>query len=168
MVNREPAFRLRDLNVSDVSGNSVPRNPTRTVPQLELRQAVEKACLGVFLLTGDVELAEIAVTACIGDLSEALFLPAARLALQLQRNGWEQAAGNRSLTTGALPTELDCVLQLPSDLRHCFVLRLLSGVSLPVCADILQMEREYISASTGMAASELALAVSPNAALSGC
>jgi hypothetical protein len=168
MVNRETAFRVRALNVTAVSGDFVPRNPTRTVPQLELRQAVEEAYLGVFLLTGDVELAEIAVTACIEDPTEALALRAVRLALQLQFNGSEQTASNTSLDTGALPTELNCVLRLPSHLRHGFVLRFLAGIPLPICEDILQMESEYISASTGTAALELALAVSRNAALSGC
>ena len=155
MANSKPAGRLPDLNGSD-----------------ELRKVVEKAYLGVFLLTANVELAEIAVTACIDaidieDLWDALPLCAARLALQLQRNGWEQGASNINLTTGALPTELDCVLRLPSDLRHCFVLRLLTGIALPICANVLEMESGPICASVGVAALELTRAVAPNAALSG-
>jgi len=158
--------------MSDVSGGSVPRNLTRTVSQLESREVVAKAYLGVFLLTANVELAEIAVTACIDaidieDPMEALPLCAARLALQLQRNGWKQAASHINPATGALPAELDCVLPLPDGLRHCFVLRLLTRVALPICANILQMESESICAGTGVAALEFARAVAPNAALSG-
>ena len=172
MVNCERAVRLRDLNVSDVLGDSSRRTLTRTVSQLELRQVVERAYLGVFLLTANVELAEIAVTACmdaidIEGLMEALPLCAVRIALELQRNGWEQAASNTNLITEAIPFELDCVLQLPSFLRHTVVLRLLTGVALPICSDILQMESESICASTSVTALKLARAIAPNSALSG-
>jgi hypothetical protein len=169
MVNSEPIVRLPDSNASEVSSDSVAPNLTRNAPPLELGKFVDKACLGVFLLTGNLELAEIAVTTCIDvveveDLTELLPLSAARLALQLQRNGWKQTANTR-LTMGALPIELDCVLQLPANLRQCFVLRLLSGAAIPVCADILQMESEYIGASAGVAALELARAIAPKSAL---
>jgi hypothetical protein len=172
MANGEPAVQLQDLNGRDISRDCVSRSLTRTAFQLELRQVVEKAYLGAFLLTANVELAETAVTACIDaveieDLKEVLPLGAARLALQLQRNGGKQAANNTNLPIGALPTELARVLQLPSDVRQCFVLRLLTGVALPTCSEMLEMDSEHISTSAGVAALELARAVAPNAALSG-
>jgi hypothetical protein len=167
MVNSEPIIRLPHSD----AGDSVPPNLTRNVSPLDLRKDVEKAYLGVFLLTGNLELAEIAVTTCIDvieveDLTEPLLLSAARLALQLQRNGWKQTA-NTQLAMGALPIELDCVLQLPANLRQCFVLRVLSGAALPVCADILQIESKRIGTSAGVAALELARAVAAKSAPSG-
>jgi hypothetical protein len=167
MVNSEPIIRLPDSD----AGDSVRPNLTRNVSPLELRKVVEKAYLGVFLLTGNLELAEIAVTTCIDvveveDLTEPLLLSAARLALQMQRNGWKQTA-NTQLTMGALPIELDCVLQLPANLRQCFVLRVLSGAALPVCEDILQMESKRIGTRARVAALELARAVAAKSAPSG-
>jgi hypothetical protein len=171
MLNPEPIIRLPDSYAREISSNSVPPNLTRNVPPLDLPKIVEKACLAVFLLTGNLELAEIAVRTCIEvieveDLTELLPVGAARLALQLQRNGRKPAA-NTDLAMGALPIELNCVLQLPANLRQCFVLRVLSGAALPVCADILQMESKRISTSADVAALELARAVAAKSAPSG-
>jgi hypothetical protein len=171
MVNSEPTVPLPDSNAGEVLGHPVRSNLTRNMPRPELRQVVEEACLAVFLLTGNLELAETAVTTCIDvveveDLTELLPVGAARLALHLQRKGWKPAA-NTDLAMGALPIELDCVLQLPANLRQCFVLRLFCGAALPVCVDILQMESERIGTSAGVAALELACAVAAKSAPSG-
>lgn len=172
MANCEAAVRLRDLNRSDVWGDFVLRTFTRTVLPRELGQVAQKAHPDVFVLAENAELAEISVTEGIDaidieDLAEALPGCAAGIPLQLQRANWEPPAANANKVTVELPAELDCVLQLPSPLRHCFGPRLLTGLSLAACADILQLASGSICAGTGAAALEFARGAGPTSALSG-
>jgi hypothetical protein len=171
MVTCEPSVRSRELNANDFSGDSVPLNLTRAVLEFELRQVVENANLSVFLLTGNAELSEIVVTACVEaidveELTIALPSCAVRLALQLQLNGQEQAA-NINLTTRTLPADLDCVFRRPCELSHVCVFRLLTGAGLRHRADTFPVDGEYIYTSIGMTALEPGRAVAPKTALSG-
>jgi hypothetical protein len=60
-----------------------------------------------------------------------------------------------------LPFELGCVLHLQPDLRHCYVLRILVGLSREVCAWLLHTDVEQISQRTQSAVNDLAQVHSP-------
>ena len=56
-----------------------------------------------------------------------------------------------------LPVELQHVLHLARNLRHCFVLRLLVGLSRALCAWLLHLETRQIDERTCAAVLELAM-----------
>jgi len=56
----------------------------------------------------------------------------------------------------ALPAELENVMRLPPEFRHCFVLGILMGIKRPVCAELLQLNEGQVCARTCAAAVALA------------
>jgi DNA-directed RNA polymerase specialized sigma24 family protein len=58
--------------------------------------------------------------------------------------------------SSALPPELRRVLRLPTDLRHCFVLRILAGLSREDCAQLLTLSIPAVDERTCDAARRLA------------
>jgi len=115
--------------------------------KLKLHESLENAFIVGLLLTGSIQLAETMVLEsveppCPDDLfSEALFRRVIHDSIQiqplktpdLQQNELESAAS-------ILPFELQCVLSLPENLRHCYVLRMLVGLPREVCAWLLHQE----------------------------
>ena len=93
-----------------------------------------------FLLTGNTSHAEDAVLDAIQALdseqvSEEALLRAAIMAAVMPRRETTAGAQDQAI----LPPELTRVLHLPTDLRHCFVLRILAGLPEVDCARILNL-----------------------------
>src|SRR5712671_4046111 len=97
----------------------------------ELYTALRKVFLGVLLLTEDFDLAGIAVSEAVNALdiddltTEALPIYASRLGLQLQRDPFNHTRVPSHLV---LPAELENVMRIPREFRHCFVLGILMGI----------------------------------------
>src|SRR6478672_749474 len=125
----------------------------------ELHGALRKVFLGVLLLTADFDLAGIAVSEAVNGLdindltTEVLPICASRLGLQLQRDSINH---RRVPSILALPAELENVMRLPPEFRHCFVLGILMGIKRPVCAQLLQLNEGQVCARTCSAALALA------------
>jgi hypothetical protein len=125
----------------------------------ELHKALRRVFLGVLLLTADFDLAEIAVAESVNALdihdltTEALPICASRLALQWQRDPLNHRCVPSLLT---LPPELENVMCLPPEFRHCFVLGILMRITRPVCAELLQLNEDEVCARTCAAAVALA------------
>jgi DNA-directed RNA polymerase specialized sigma24 family protein len=60
------------------------------------------------------------------------------------------------LLSSLLPPELRRVLSLSLDLRHCFVLRMLVGLSPQECSRLLHLDSRRVDEVAGAAAKELA------------
>jgi hypothetical protein len=78
---------------------------------------------------------------------------ASRLGLQLQRGPFNHTRVPSLLT---LPAELENVMHLPTEYRHCFVLGILMGITRPICAELLQLNEDQVCARTCAAAAALA------------
>jgi hypothetical protein len=104
--------------------------------------AMSRACGMAFrtalLLTGDTRTAEAAVMQGIGacqDLSpRGLLIEAVRSAV---RRPTKSPGGPHEVE--CLPPELRPLFKLQPLLRHCFVLRILVGLSLEFCAELLEV-----------------------------
>ncbi len=113
------------------------------------------------LLTGSTKLAEAAVLDSIqsadahriagtGLLGETI-----KAAIQVSKVHREWSVFDAS---PALPVELRSVMHLSPELRYCFVTRVLAGLTLEVCAGLLEMEPEEIMEGTCAAIEQLAMA----------
>jgi len=124
-------------------------------PLREIEQTVERALRTAYLLTASVQQAEGAVLEAIDgfdpdrDTNEALFRNAIRAAIQ-RRSSRSQSAESFE------PLELRAVLGLPEDLRRCFVLRVLVGLSRPACARLLHLDAGAVNDYTCAALRRLA------------
>jgi hypothetical protein len=124
-----------------------------------LHDALRRVFLGVLLLTADFDLAGIAVSESVNALdindltTEALPICASRLALQLQR---DPSKRSRVPSLLGLPAELENLLRLPPEFRHCFVLGILMGITRSVCAELLRVNEDQVCARTCAAAVALA------------
>jgi hypothetical protein len=102
------------------------------------------------LLTGNFAVAEQVVIDCIEtlDMTELLsdYFVSCASALAIERS-WGNLRPDPDLLTG-LPSELQRVLQLPPTLRHCFVLRILVGLSVGETARILHSNPSEVAEST--------------------
>lgn len=110
------------------------------------------------LLAGNMGQAEDAVLRAIQALDpeqmsdEALLGGAILAAVAPCREG---PAGHQP-EPGSLPPELMRVLHLPTDLRHCFVLRILAALSEEDCARILNLSIPVVDRRTCQAVRRLA------------
>jgi len=116
---------------------------------LALSEAVSKAFVTAFLLSGDGERAETAVSKSIARMSledssgEELIYEAIEVAVKPQDYAastpkeWEPAASR-------LPLELRRVLCLAPYVRKCFVLRVLVGLPSEACAALLNSNAEHV------------------------
>ena len=113
---------------------------------------IGQAFLAVRLVTRSAALAEEAVLEAIdceppiaGD-ARRFALKAIELALRMPRagqiNGEDNEGNEDSLLD--LPPELAQVSQMPAELRHCFVLRVLVGASPQLCVSILGQQIDEI------------------------
>jgi DNA-directed RNA polymerase specialized sigma24 family protein len=102
-----------------------------------LEHTMGRAFHTVHLLTANIPQAQNAVLEAIDlfdpddDGEETLFRYALRAGVQAQEVPRSDA--------GFVPAELQSVLNLPRNLRHCFVLRFLAGLSRQDCARLLQL-----------------------------
>ena len=119
------------------------------------------------LLTASVDQAERAVLRAIGsfdvetDTDEMLFQRAIRAAVACPSN---LAPSSRAL----LPAELQSVLDLSHDLRRCFVLRILVGMSRRDCSKLLRLSDRTVNDYTCSALRRLAALAPMNPDTPGC
>ena len=124
-------------------------------------QTLGRVFTTALMLTASVEQAEAAILDGIraldpGRLSdERLFLGTIEAALAPQRNG-PRLSEDLSRASATLPAELRSILQLPVNLRHCFVLRILAGLPSEVCAQLVNLETRCVEEAAGRGAQALA------------
>ena len=124
-------------------------------PLRDIEQAVRLAFRAVYLLTASVQQAEGAVLEAIDgfdpdcDVQEVLVRNAIRAAVQ--------CPSGQSLSSKTFePPELRAVLGLPENLRRCFVLRVLVGLSQADCARLLRLNLQAVNDYTCAALRHLA------------
>ena len=124
--------------------------------------ALDMAFRTAVLLTGDTRTAEAAVMHAIGgceDLSPGgLLTEAVRSAVRLQGS-----SPNGPYEVECLPPELRRLFLLQPLPRHCFVLRILVGLSPEVCAELLEVSDTEFENAVNRALTQLPLLCSPKA-----
>jgi hypothetical protein len=130
-------------------------------PMLEVMpEALKRSFVAALLLTGSAGLAETAVMEGIAWMDpnrvsdESLFQ--ATLAASMLTNSQEEGAEERERASSMLPVALARVLRLSTELRRCFVLRILAGLPREVCSRLLRIESYRIDALACAAAGILA------------
>jgi len=114
-----------------------------------LAETIDRAYLTAHLLAGDRERAENAVLQAIEAWNaerhneEELFEHVVRAAVRA-RGSADPGGPDASF----LPAELRAVVNLPRELRHCFVLRMLAGLSQADCARMLRMSPKRVGQYT--------------------
>jgi hypothetical protein len=111
------------------------------------------------LLTSQAKLAENAVleAICCSESSSASDDVCLTAALKAALRETEEVIECGHAELLLLPPELQRVLFLPVRLRHCFVLRVLAGLSLEICSQLLRMDIDQITGATAEAARQLVL-----------
>jgi hypothetical protein len=121
---------------------------------------LQDALTAALMLTGTAEGAERAVWESIGTLDESaggdLFHATLRTAVAAAKTQRDQSVDVSGWTLTSLPNELRRVLSLRANLRHCFVLRILLGLPLNECADLLETDESTVAENTVSAAVALA------------
>lgn len=114
-------------------------------------ESLRKAFVTTLLLAGSAASAEAALLEAVVriDREEELLEKAVEIALRMPPVSDLKAHA-------LLPLELRLVLKLSSNLRRCFVLRMLLGWPSEQCARMLQMESSRIDEQTCIAARALA------------
>jgi len=121
-----------------------------------LERTLGRALYAAHLLTASIRQAEAAVVKAIDwfdpdrDDEDTLFRYALRAAV-------EAPAEHQMESTGSpLPVELQAILNLTRELRHCFVLRVLIGMSKQACAQLLGLNVHIVDECTCIAMQRLA------------
>jgi DNA-directed RNA polymerase specialized sigma24 family protein len=111
-----------------------------------MRDAVEgyvnRAFILGALLTQDTEHAESIVTAAIEAVPVESFSETALLS-QVASTAWMRSPTAERLPP--IPRELQSVSRLPRELRWCFSMRVLAGITTQVCAQITGLHEEQVS-----------------------
>ena len=129
--------------------------------EFKMYETLENAFIAGLLLTGSVERAETAILesvriSCPDDLfSEALFRRTVHYSIEPQNEVQAEQQKELDRAASILPFELRCVLNLPRNLRYCYVLRILVGLSREVCAWLLHLEPSQVDQRTCAAMLEL-------------
>jgi DNA-directed RNA polymerase specialized sigma24 family protein len=116
-----------------------------------IEHTVNKAFLTAHLLTGSAEHAESAVMEALHsweeeDGEEALFHGVISAAARGETTTEDQ---NEPDSSGSfLRSELRAVLSLPPQLRRCFVLHILAGLSRQACARLLNLQTRQVDRYT--------------------
>ena len=124
-------------------------------------ETIEDAFSAGLLLTGSIEQAEPAIVSSVHCI-ETGDVCGQRVFRRVIQWSVDSPEPQRSLgfideaSVRTLPFELGRVLYLPSDLRHCYVLRILRGLSREVCAWLLHADDQQISKRTESALDRLA------------
>ncbi len=123
--------------------------------QCGIENTIGMAFRAAHLLTASVHLAESAVLRAIdsfdpdGDSEETLFQSVMHAAVQGAIEARLSSASNQSASTGSfVPVELQSVLDLSQNLRRCFVLRVLVGMSRRDCARLLGLNTRSVDQHT--------------------
>jgi len=129
--------------------------------QMMTSECLRTAFLTAILLTGSVRQAETAVLEGIRSLnidaaSEEEILRTSAAAALHARQRYRRRPGETAQSSSLVPGELRRVLQLPSNLRHCFVLRFLIAMPREFCAQLLGLDASALDRDTWMAARALA------------
>jgi hypothetical protein len=130
--------------------------------QVLQRLGINRIFLAAYLITGSAAQAEHAMLEAIdswsADRSESdLLEQTIRAALQ-PKDEQAQPAGNRAdPECGRLAGELQAVVRLSPQLRHCFVLRVLVGMSRQACSQLLDLTRQGVDQHTCAAMRSLPL-----------
>jgi hypothetical protein len=118
-----------------------------------VEQSIGRAFLAAHLLTASVENAERAVLEAVAswdprtDEQETLVRRALYASVARPVSDSSESAGTESARS-RLPGELQAVFDLSMDLRRCFVLRILAGISAQVCAQWLQLPPRLVNQYT--------------------
>jgi DNA-directed RNA polymerase specialized sigma24 family protein len=114
------------------------------------------------LLTGSVKHAEKAMLEGIRSLDidatpeEELLLSIVSAAMGPRQWSGRRPPAEMAYVSSLLPVELQRVLRLPMDLRHCFVLRFLLAMPREFCARLLGLDVVTVDQDASLAAQELA------------
>lgn len=126
--------------------------------QSSIEYTIGMAFRAAHLLTASVHQAESAVLRAIGsfdpdgDSEETFFQSVMHAAVQGAVEARLPLASNQSASTGLfVPAELQSVLDLSQDLRRCFVLRILVGMSRQACARLLGLNLRSVDQHTCVA-----------------
>ena len=145
VVNRETAL-TRKIRLTR-------RSQSRHKVNRSVEQTISKAFLTAHLLTGSIEQAESAVRDALAswdrdkDNLEDLFQAVLDAAVRRQDSGAPSSKEPESAGSH-LPSELQTVLALSVELRRCFVLRMLAGLSVAMCARLLQLHPRRVKQYT--------------------
>ena len=129
---------MDDISATPKAGQSIPH-------------VLERAFLTAHLVTGSLQKAEELTLNAI-----AAWRPDEEPEEKLFQNVLDAAARTQAEanpidpdSSGSyLPHELKAVLQLAPQLRHCFVLRVLAGLSAKVCARLLCLQADMVDGHT--------------------
>ncbi len=127
--------------------------------EINSSNAVSKAFLAAYIVTGSSSCSELIVQSAIEHLSprdsyfRALIIESFRLGVELSRR--PELNFDRSGPAVELPSELAGVLQLPSPMRNVFVARALLGLSVHECIPLLKLDEKAISRALIEAAQRL-------------
>lgn len=130
--------------------------PTPAAPISD--EALRKTFTMTVLLTGSVGRAEALMLDVIRQMdpervsNQDLFRRSVKAAITSQRAA-PRKAGALDDASSSLPKELRQILNLPEELRHCFVLRTLAGFTREDCAELNLPDADQ---AAGAAAAELA------------
>jgi len=115
---------------------------------------ISRAFRTAHLLTASIQQAESAVLEAIdsfdpdGETEETLFRYVVHAAVRSSVEHILPSASNQSESAMFLPVELQAVLNLPPNLRRCFVLRVLVGLSRQICARLLRLDARRVDQYT--------------------
>jgi hypothetical protein len=129
------------------------------ISQPVMQEALKRSFITALLLTGSAGLAETAVMEGIAWMDpnrvsdENLF--EATLAASMLTNS-QEGVEERERASSMLPAPLARVLRLSTELRHCYVLRVLAGLPREVCSRLLRIETYRIDGLACAAAGILA------------
>jgi hypothetical protein len=124
--------------------------------------AMGRVLTAAVLLSGDLTEAEDAVADAILSLdtddfeTEAFLMCVLILSIQRSRNSSKRSIRKKGEISITLPAELQNVLNLSSKLRHCFVSRVLLGLSKETCCQMLQVDDDELEKFVSSATVELA------------
>jgi hypothetical protein len=130
-------------------------------PGMLTRGTLENAFIVGLLLTGSIEQTEVAILESVrcshlDELcSKELFRNVIHFAVDSECLDSERGWNERQRASALLPFELNCVLALEPDLRHCYVLRILVALPREVCAWLLGLDTSEVDRRTRAAMLEL-------------
>jgi hypothetical protein len=132
-------------------------NPTGTETRKRpcgIEDTISLAFRTAHLLTASVHQAESAVLKAIdsidpdGDSEETLFGSTMHAAVGPVEHKLQSTPNQPASTGSSVPIELQGVLNLSKDLRRCFVLRVLVGMSRQACARLLRLNARRVDQYT--------------------
>jgi DNA-directed RNA polymerase specialized sigma24 family protein len=109
--------------------------------ETEIDDALHESFRAALVLTGSIEGAERAVTDAIASLGPDCSED--ELMAQTARFAFEHTTSSDELSS-CLPAELQALSRIPPARRYCFVLRILLGLDVETCCEILTLSRHEV------------------------